>query len=442
MPKYFGTDGFRGKFGVVLKESDAYRIGRFIGQYNNKKNKILIGRDTRISGDALLNALTKGIVFSGGTVYDLGITTTPSVSYLINKHDFDFGIMISASHNPYFDNGIKIFSSTGEKCPSNIEEEIEKYIDGDDNLPKLSENIEENYIHARYLLDEYLYFLVSRFIKVNNFKHIAIDCAHGSASVFAKELFINRLHLNADIFNDDYDGENINRGCGSTHLEFLKMKMQEGRYDFGFAFDGDADRCLFVNGDKKVVDGDAIMYMNAIYMFNRKCLNKDKIVITSISNLGLKKALKKHSIGFDVVDVGDKYVQARLKADSTNLGGEQSGHIIFYSDLNTGDGLLTAIKTMNVIFNEEKNIDELLSDLKIYPQILKNLPVENKDKIMNSTNVLDFIKEQEEILNDNGRIVVRPSGTEQLIRVMVEAETSNKCEEIADLIIDNIKRAF
>lgn len=442
MGKYFGTDGARGVANEKLTSRLAYRIGRFIGQYpNGKKNKILLGRDTRLSGSMLDAALISGITSSGGDVYELGVTTTPSISYLVEHNDYDFGIMISASHNPFYDNGIKIFSPTGEKLSNEIELLIEEYIDRpQDDLPLIPNQGLGRLIIAKEDIDNYLDFVSSKAEGDYSNLKVAIDCAHGSASVTAKRLFIDRLHMNADIFNSDYDGTNINEMCGSTHLEFLSKKVVEGKYDLGIAFDGDADRCMFIDNCGNVVDGDATMFLNSRFMRKKETLKDDKIVITVMSNLGLKKILEKDGLGYEEVSVGDKYVQAKLKEKGLSLGGEQSGHVIFNDDLNTGDGQLTAIHTLNVLAAERKPLKELVEDFVIYPQVLKNVPVSNKDAVMAHAGLKAMCKELEDSLNGNGRILVRASGTEQLVRVMVEAKTLDICNEISTKLVDFIKK--
>ena len=438
MGKYFGTDGVRGIANQKLNSRLAYRIGRFIGQYpNGKKVRILLGRDTRLSGNMLDAALISGITSSGGDVVELGITTTPSISYLVQNGDYDFGVMISASHNPFFDNGIKIFGPNGEKCPNEIELEIEKYIDNEnDDLPMPTNNGIGKVIYGKKELEKYLDYIASKADGDYSNLKVVIDCANGSSSVCADRLFNERLHLNADIIFQDYNGVNINNKCGSTHLENLCKKVKSGRYDLGIAFDGDADRCLLVDEEGNPVNGDMIMYINALYFKKQNRLNDNKLVLTVMSNLGLKKILQKEDISYEEVSVGDKYVQAKLKQDNLSLGGEQSGHVIFYDDLNTGDGMLTAIHTLNVIANEKKSLKELLVNIVEYPQVLKNVGVSNKDAVMADEFLKNKIKELEDSLNGNGRILVRPSGTEQLVRVMVEAENLEICENIADTLVD------
>ena len=433
MGKYFGTDGVRGIANDKLTSRLAYRIGRFLGQYpNGKKTKILIGRDTRLSGSMLDCALISGVTSSGGDVYELGVTTTPSISYLVENGDYDFGVMISASHNPFFDNGIKIFSPNGEKCPADIEAEIEKYIESDSDYLPLPKNAGlGRLIIAQSEVEKYLDYVSSKAKGDYSKIRALIDCANGSASVTAKRVFIDRLGLNADIIFDKFDGININNNCGSTHLENLKMKVKNGGYDIGIAFDGDADRCLFVDEDGNDVDGDMTMYINAMFLKKAGKLKDNKIVLTVMSNLGLKKVLEQKGLSYEEVSVGDKYVQAKLKEKHLSLGGEQSGHVIFNEDLNTGDGMLTAIHTLNVICAENASLKQLNADFVKYPQVLQNVGVSNKEAIMENEDLKKRIKVLENGLNGDGRILVRPSGTEQLVRVMVEAKSIEICKSIA-----------
>ena len=437
MGKYFGTDGVRGIANQKLTSRLAYRIGRYIGHSDtDKKRKILLGRDTRLSGSMLDAALISGITSSGGDVYELGVTTTPSISYLVENGDFDYGVMISASHNPFFDNGIKIFAPNGEKLDNETELKIEEYIDRlVDDLPLIPNQGLGRLIIAKDLIEKYLDYIASKAVGDLKKIKIAIDCAHGSACATAKKLFADRLKLKVDIFNDKFNGTDINDNCGSTHLDWLCNKVKEGKYDIGIAFDGDADRCLFVDHEGHVVDGDATMFINARYLRDHKRLKEDKIVMTVMSNLGLKKALEKDGFGYEEVAVGDKYVQARLKEKHLSLGGEQSGHVIFNEDLNTGDGQLTAIHTLNVLGETGKSLKELASDYVIYPQVLKNVGVSNKEAIIQHVGLKELIAKLEGELNGNGRILVRPSGTEQLVRVMVEAKSLDICEKIADELV-------
>ena len=440
MGKYFGTDGVRGFANEVLTTDIAYRIGRFIGNYpQGHKNKIVIGRDTRISGDMLDAALIAGLTRSGAIVYELGITTTPSISYLVEKEGFDFGIMISASHNPYYDNGIKIFGPNGEKLSSEIELLIEKYIDRlFDDLPSYKNKDIGRVIASEDLIYKYLGFL-KRSAKDLSSLNVLVDCAHGSASVVARRLFSDLLDINVEYINETFNGIDINHRCGSTHIDQLVQEIKKDEYDLGIAFDGDADRLIVVSPTGKIIDGDHLMYLSALNFKKHGTLKDNTIVLTTMSNLGLKIALKKENIKFIEVDVGDKNVQACLKNKGLTLGGEQSGHIIYYDDLNTGDGLLSAIKVMNILMEENKTLDELVKDLHVLPQLLKNEVVVNKTAVMESEELKAIVEEVQNELGENGRILVRPSGTEQLIRVMVEAETKQLCELYVNKVIALVK---
>lgn len=440
MGKYFGTDGVRGRVDEVLTTEIAYRIGRFIGQYpNGKRNKIIISRDTRISGSKLLDAIVKGILASGSDIYDEGISTTPSISYLVEKEHFDYGIMISASHNPYYDNGIKIFDASGKKLNSSIEGLIENYIDSpNDYLPILTKSKAGKLHDGSALRDEYVNFLVGK--AKFDFSHLRllVDCANGSASNVAPVVF-HRLGVNADFINHLPDGKNINEQCGSTHIENLLSISKSGRYDLCLAFDGDADRLLLVK-DGEIIDGDKMIYMTAVSKHDRKKLDNDAVVITVMSNLGLKLALERKKITYIEVDVGDKYVQAKLEELNLSLGGEQSGHVIFYHDLNTGDGLLTAIKMMTLYVGNGNSFAELKKDLTIFPQLLLNIRVKDKQRVLGDNMLKTMIAEETAKLGKEGRLLVRPSGTEPLIRIMTEARTMAICEEVCNRIKKRIEQ--
>jgi len=443
MGKYFGTDGVRGLAGRDVSPTIAYRIGRFLGQYpSGKQNRVLIARDTRISGEMLASALIGGLTSSGSNIFTLGVSTTPSVSYLVLKHDFDFGIMISASHNPYFDNGIKIFNRSGEKLEESIELEIEQYIDNLlDDLPRMTGKEIGRLTHAHYLVDEYLDYIASKAVGKFDSYHILIDCANGSASELIDPL-CRRLGIKADIINNTPDGLNINDMCGSTHIKGLQDKMKANGYDFGMAFDGDADRLLMIDNAGNIVDGDAMVYMAAIDKKRRGILKDNKVVLTVMSNIGVKLALKRAGIEILEVPVGDKYVQAALKKEHLVLGGEQSGHLIFFDDMNTGDGLLSMVKMLNIIAASGERLPDLLTDLKIFPQMLKNITVTNKKEVMDHPGVRRIIASAEAKLASQGRILVRPSGTEPLIRIMVEAPTIEICRQLVDEVYNYIAEAF
>lgn len=440
MGKYFGTDGVRGLANQELTTRIAYRIGRFIGQYpNGKKNRIIIARDTRLSGEMLLASLVSGITASGSDVYDEGVSTTPSISYLVKERQFDYGIMISASHNPFYDNGIKIFSSEGEKLSNDIELLIEDYIDRiQDDLPVDSNRI-GRWFHGKDLLNDYQRFLMSKITEDLSSLRILVDGANGSASKVVPDLF-SKIGLNAEYIHIVPNGRNINEQCGSTHLTSLMETIQRKEYDIGLAFDGDADRLMIVSPDGSLVDGDAIIYLCACYLKDKGLLKDNKVVITVMSNLGLKKALDAKGINYEITTVGDKYVQAKMKELHLSLGGEQSGHIIFLDDLNTGDGILTAIKVMCIMKNTGKSLKELLEGLTIYPQKLRNVVVRNKEYVLQHAGLKKLVEDLEKnVLKGNGRILLRASGTESLVRVMCEAETNEICNEVVNQLVNYIE---
>ena len=440
MGKYFGTDGARGVANKQITGALAYRIGRFIGQRRgDRKNKILIASDTRISGKLLGDAVGVGIVSSGSDVYNIGVSTTPSVSYLVRKYGFDYGVMISASHNPYYDNGIKVFNAQGEKLEAEVEDKIEEYIDSPlDNLPLMTNEHIGRFMPCDELIDEYVDFLVSKADpKVKNLK-VFIDCSNGSASDIAPRV-LRKLGVQFEVVANNPDGLNINDRCGSTHIEHDSEKVLKGNFNVGFAFDGDADRCLALTSEGEVVDGDQLIFLNALNLKKHGKLSGNTVVITVMSNLGLKKALAAEGLDFHETTVGDKYVQQDMKANHLSIGGEQSGHIIFLDDLNTGDGVLTMIHTLNVIATEGKELKELISKLKIYPQSLKNVMVTNKEAVLTNAGFKEKIKELEDSLQGNGRILVRASGTEPKIRVMCEAPTQEQCDKITSILSEYVE---
>lgn len=437
MLRYFGTDGVRGEFGKVLTTDMAYRIGRYLGQKRDGVSpRILLSRDTRISGVDLRNALVEGIVKSGGIVYDEGVSTTPSISYLTIHSHMDYGVMISASHNPYFDNGIKIFNSHGEKLEECVEEKIEEYMDRElDDLPEEKGEL----IDGSSLREEYVSWLISKADPRVSSLRVLVDCANGSASTIAEEFF-SRLGVKATILFASPDGRNINRNCGSTHLDELLHGLQEGDFDFGFAFDGDADRFLAFRGDGTPLDGDRIIYLNARYKQERGSLTGNKVVITVMSNLGLRRGLEAAGIGYETVQVGDKYVQACLKEKGYVVGGEQSGHVIFLDELNTGDGFLSCVHLMNIAVDEPSLIEHI-EECPVYPQILENVRFESKEEAIEALSdpkVQKVIAEVDARLGDSGRVLVRKSGTEPLVRVMSEASSESDCAEAVRQIIQAI----
>lgn len=437
---HFGTDGIRGTANEGLTPLIAYRIGRFIGQYStDHKNKILIARDTRISGDMLSNSLIAGMLASGCNVFDIGVSTTPSVSFLVENYDFDYGIMISASHNPYYDNGIKIFNKNGEKLENSVEKMIENYIYSDvDNLPFAKNEDLGQVEDASKFKELYIDFLLKNASDLRGL-NVLIDCANGSSSVISKKVF-KRLGINATYICDKPNGLNINDRCGSTHLNKLVSECKKGQYDLCFAFDGDADRLMCVNGlDGRIIDGDGIIFINALSLKQDNKLRDNKVVITIMSNIGLKKVLTANDVNFLEVAVGDKYVQNALKENHLSLGGEQSGHIIFLDALNTGDGFLTAISLMNIYRHKHDIFLKAIKELVIYPQVLENIIVTNKEAIMSNKGLKEHILEVEKTLDGDGRILVRPSGTEPLIRVMCEAKSIDVCRSVCADIVEYIK---
>lgn len=440
--KYFGTDGFRGEANVTLTVEHAYKVGRFLGHYFQNEDhpvRVVIGKDTRLSGYMFETALASGLTASGANVYELHVTTTPSVSYLVRKEKFDCGIMISASHNPYFDNGIKVINGQGYKLEPEIEEQIEKYIDGE--IPELPlagrEDIGRcfDYTEGRDAYIEYLKGLVQ--VPFDG-KTVALDLSNGSASMIAKEIF-EALGAQVIARHDEPNGININRDCGSTHIEELQGLVYDTGADIGFAYDGDADRCLAVDDDGKVVDGDHILYLCGKYLKEQGKLKDDTVVTTVMSNMGLYKALDQLGIRYEQTAVGDKYVCENMMANDYVLGGEQSGHVIFREHAVTGDGILTSLMIMEAWLHYGKPLSLLTNDLVIYPQLLVNVKVKDKAVAREDEDVQRAAREVTEALGDAGRLLLRESGTEPLIRVMVEAETDEMCRENVDRIVQVLK---
>ncbi len=441
MGKYFGTDGFRGEANVDLTVEHAYKVGRFLGYYFGKEHrpKIVIGKDTRRSSYMFEYSLVAGLTASGADVYLLHVTSTPSVSYVVRSEDFDCGIMISASHNPYYDNGIKVINGCGYKLESDVEELIENYIDGKgEELPYATkENIGRttDYVIGRNRYIGYLISLVS-----NSFKNmkVGLDCANGSASSLAKVVF-DALGAKTYVINNEPNGTNINEKCGSTHIEHLQKFVVENQLDVGFAYDGDADRCLAVDDKGNIIDGDLILYVCAVYMKKRNELNNNTVVTTIMSNLGLYKALEEKGIAYEKTAVGDKYVYENMMEYGHSIGGEQSGHIIFSKHATTGDGILTSLKIMEVILETKMKLSELIKEIQIYPQVLKNVRVKDKKAAREDAVIVEIVEEVTKKLGDNGRILVRESGTEPVLRVMVEAPTEEECEKYAALVVEKLK---
>lgn len=444
MGKYFGTDGFRGEANVDLTVEHAYKVGRYLGYYYGKQHEdgkahVVIGKDTRLSSYMFEYSLVAGLTASGADVYLMHVTPTPSVSYIVRTGDFDCGIMISASHNPYYDNGIKVINGQGYKLEAAIENEIEQYIDGElGEIPfakKDSIGKTTDYTMGR---NRYIGYLLT--IPTRPFKgmRIGLDCANGASYLVAKSVY-DALGAKTYVINNEPNGTNINTDCGSTHIDKLQAFVKEKGLDVGFAFDGDADRCLAVDDKGEVVDGDKILYVCGRYLKDKGELNNNTIVTTIMSNLGLYKALDKKGINYEKTAVGDKYVFENMMEHGHSIGGEQSGHIIFSKYATTGDGVLTSLMIMETILGRKVKLSELFNSLTIYPQLLVNVKVSSKDAVMNDADVLKLNDEIAAELGDDGRLLLRQSGTEPVIRVMVEAATDELCEKYVYKMVDLIK---
>ena len=455
MGKYFGTDGFRGEAGINLTADHAFKVGRFLGWYytqlkrqNNDSSpaRIVIGKDTRRSSYMFEYSLVGGLVASGADAYLLHVTTTPSVAYIARMDEFDCGIMISASHNPYYDNGIKLINRHGEKMDEETINLVEDYLDGKlnlvgkswDELPFASRDhigCTVDYVSGR---NRYVGYLIS--LGIYSFKgvKVALDCANGSSWNVAKAVF-DALGAKTLVINAEPNGTNINDNAGSTHIEGLQKFVVENQCDVGFAYDGDADRCLCVDEKGNVITGDHILYIYGRYMKERGKLVNNTVVTTVMSNFGLYKAFDECGIGYAKTAVGDKYVYEYMTKNGCRIGGEQSGHIIFSKYASTGDGILTSLKMMEVMLARKKKMSELSEGFTVYPQVLKNIRVHNKAEAQNDNDVQAAVKTVAEKLGESGRILVRESGTEPVIRVMVEAESEETCQKYVDEVIAVIK---
>ena len=442
MGKYFGTDGFRGEANKNLTFEHAVKIGRFLGWYygakEGKKAKIVIGKDTRRSSYMFEYALCTGLMASGADAYIMHVTTTPSVAYITRVDDFDCGIMISASHNPYYDNGIKLLNGNGEKMDEETILKVEEYIDDLIEIPVAERNQigrTVDYVSGR---NRYIGYLIS--MSKYSFKDVKVglDVANGAAWSIAKGVF-DALGAKTYVMNAEPDGFNINTDCGSTHIEHLQKFVVDNGLDIGFAYDGDADRCLCVDEKGNVVTGDHTLYIYGLYMKERGKLLNNKVVTTVMSNFGLYKALDKVGIEYEKTKVGDKYVYECMVQNGYRIGGEQSGHTIFTKYATTGDGILTSLKLMEVMLAKEKPMSELAAPVVFYPQVLKNVRVKSKPDAQNDPDVQAAVKKVADELGDSGRILVRESGTEPVIRVMVEADTKEICEKYVDSVIDVIR---
>ena len=440
MGKYFGTDGFRGEANKDLTVDHAFKIGRYLGWYYRRdpRPQIVIGKDTRRSSYMYEAALCAGLTASGADAFLLHVTSTPSVSYITRSDDFDCGIMISASHNPYTDNGIKLINADGEKMEEELLNGIEAYIDSDEQLPYATGadiGCTIDYAAGRNRYIGYLITLATRSYKG---MRVGLDCANGSTWMMAKSVF-DALGADTHVIANDPDGLNINVNCGSTHIENLRSFVVANNLDVGFAFDGDADRCLAVDEKGNIVNGDHILYLSAKFLQERGKLGNSKVVTTIMSNMGLYKALDELGIGYEKTPVGDKYVAENMKKNGHLIGGEQSGHIIFSQFATTGDGVLTAIKVMEAMTETKQPLSKLTEGMKMYPQKLKNVIVDDKDGTLADEAVRAEVKKVEAELGTEGRVVLRKSGTEPLLRVMVEAGTQELCEEKVDQIIAAMK---
>ncbi|MBQ2071381.1 MAG: phosphoglucosamine mutase [Oscillospiraceae bacterium] len=440
MGKYFGTDGFRGEANKDLTVDHAFKIGRYLGWYYRRDHRpqIVIGKDTRRSSYMYEAALCAGLTASGADAFLLHVTSTPSVSYITRSDDFDCGIMISASHNPYTDNGIKLINADGEKMEEELLNGIEAYIDSDEQLPYATGadiGCTIDYAAGRNRYIGYLITLATRSYKG---MRVGLDCANGSTWMMAKSVF-DALGADTHVIANDPDGLNINVNCGSTHIENLRSFVVANNLDVGFAFDGDADRCLAVDEKGNIVNGDHILYLSAKFLQERGKLGDSKVVTTIMSNMGLYKALDELGIGYEKTPVGDKYVAENMKKNGHLIGGEQSGHIIFSQFATTGDGVLTAIKVMEAMTETKQPLSKLTEGMKMYPQKLKNVIVDDKDGTLADEAVRAEVKKVEAELGTEGRVVLRKSGTEPLLRVMVEAGTQELCEEKVDQIIAAMK---
>ncbi|RFZ80853.1 phosphoglucosamine mutase [Lacrimispora amygdalina] len=444
MGKYFGTDGFRGEANVTLTVEDAFKVGRFLGWYYGRKKpaevcRIVIGKDTRRSSYMFEYSLVAGLTASGADAYLLHVTTTPSVSYVVRTEGFSCGIMISASHNPYYDNGIKVINEKGEKLEESVITEIERYLDGEmEELPFATQDRIGRTVDFAAGRNRYIGYLISTATRSFKNKKVALDCANGSASAIAKNVF-DALGAETHVISNEPNGLNINTGCGSTHMDQLVKFVKEVGADVGFAYDGDADRCLAVDENGNVVDGDGILYICGKYMKEQGLLKNNKVVTTVMSNFGLYKALDREGIEYEKTAVGDKYVYENMVTYGNCLGGEQSGHIIFSKHATTGDGILTSLKVMEVILEKKESLGKLVSELEIYPQVLKNVRVHDKTAAQDDEAVKAEVEKAAQGLGDSGRILLRQSGTEPVVRVMVEAADLKTCEKYVEQVIDVMK---
>ncbi|MEY8426783.1 phosphoglucosamine mutase [Lachnospiraceae bacterium 46-15] len=442
MGKYFGTDGFRGEANVNLTVEHAFKVGRFLGWYygRNHKAQIVIGKDTRRSSYMFEYSLVAGLTASGADAYLLHVTTTPSVSYVVRTEGFDCGIMISASHNPFYDNGIKVINGMGYKLEAEVEAKIEAYLDGEmEELPLATGGDIGRTIDFVAGRNRYIGYLIS--LATRSFKNmkIGLDCANGSASAIAKSVF-DALGARTYVISNEPNGTNINTECGSTYIETLQKYVRDNGLNVGFAYDGDADRCIAVDENGNVVDGDLILYVCGKYLKEEGRLNNNTIVTTVMSNLGLYKACDKAGISYEKTAVGDKYVYENMMNHGHCLGGEQSGHIIFSKHATTGDGILTSLMVMEAMLERKQSLAALTSEVRIYPQLLKNVRVADKKTARENPAVIKAVDDVAEALGDEGRILVRESGTEPVIRVMVEAADDALCKKYVEQVVNVMEK--
>ena len=442
MGKYFGTDGFRGEANVNLTVEHAFKVGSFLGWYygRNHKAQIVIGKDTRRSSYMFEYSLVAGLTASGADAYLLHVTTTPSVSYVVRTEGFDCGIMISASHNPFYDNGIKVINGMGYKLEAEVEAKIEAYLDGEvEELPLATGGDIGRTIDFVAGRNRYIGYLIS--LATRSFKNmkIGLDCANGSASAIAKSVF-DALGARTYVISNEPNGTNINKDCGSTHIQILQKYVRDNGLNVGFAYDGDADRCIAVDENGNVVNGDLILYVCGKYLKEEGRLNNNTIVTTVMSNLGLYKACDKAGISYEKTAVGDKYVYENMMNNGHCLGGEQSGHIIFSKHATTGDGILTSLMVMEAMLECKQSLAALTSEVRIYPQLLKNVRVADKKAARENPTVIKAVEAVAEALGDEGRILVRESGTEPVIRIMVEALDDTLCKKYVEQVEDVMKK--
>ncbi len=445
MGRYFGTDGYRGEANVDLTADSAFRIGKFLGYYYQKTGKpgetcrIVVGKDTRRSSYMFEYALAAGITATGADAYLMHVTTTPSVSYIVRSEDFQCGVMISASHNPFHDNGIKILNENGEKLGEDVIAKIEDYLDGvTSEIPLATGERIGRTVDFAAGRNRYIGYLISLATRSFRGKKVALDLSNGSASSCAKAVF-DALGADTYVISSEPNGFNINQDCGSTHIESLQRFVVEEGCDVGFAYDGDADRCLAVDQEGRLVDGDQILYICGCYMKEHGMLSGNRIVTTIMSNIGLYQALDRKGIGYEKTAVGDRFVYENMSENGYSLGGEQSGHIIFMKNATTGDGILTSIKLMEVMLDKKADLKQLCEDFTVFPQLLKNVRVSDKEMVMRNQKVQEAVNAVEAALREEGRILLRPSGTEPVIRVMVEAKSQEICEKHVDAVIAAMK---